>query len=134
MPKRIDAIIRTNLIKFRAAKRYPQRHIALVLSITQPSYNQMETGHTRISASQLYVLAKFYDVAVQLFYVEDAKLNDDYERLSEANKALQEQILNYQTITDFYIKRIKELESKGMRKRKKRRLPMGGRPPANGQR
>ncbi|MBK1442599.1 helix-turn-helix transcriptional regulator [Parapedobacter sp. ISTM3] len=112
MPKRVDAIIRTNLIKFRAEKRYSQREVALVLSISQPSYNQMETGHTRVAASQLYVLAKFYDVPVQLFFVEDAKLNDDYQRLSDENRTLQEQITSYQAVMDFYYKRVKELETK----------------------
>ncbi|MFC3197317.1 helix-turn-helix domain-containing protein, partial [Parapedobacter deserti] len=126
--------IRTNLIRFRAEKRYSQREIAQVLSISQPSYNQMETGHTRVAASQLYALANFYGISVQLFYVENPTLNGDCERLSEAKKALQEQVAIYQAAMEIYQRRFKELESRKLNREAKRSLLKIGRTVKNAKR
>lgn len=71
MENHLDAIISKNLMKIRVERNYTQLQIANVLRIKQPSYNRIECGRTRVSATHLWVLAAFYDVSLLMFYVEN---------------------------------------------------------------
>jgi len=71
MIQKIRDIICANLVRIRVSRRYSQREISSVLSIKQPSYRNIEMGHTLISAAQLAVLANFYRLPVALFYQND---------------------------------------------------------------
>ena len=46
-----------------------QADIAKVINTTQQQYSKMETGKADISGEKLVLLAKFYDVSVEIFLV-----------------------------------------------------------------
>ncbi|MFC7526928.1 helix-turn-helix domain-containing protein [Parapedobacter sp. GCM10030251] len=100
----------------RVSRRYSQREISSVLSIKQPSYGNIERGHTLVSAAQLAILADFYRVPVALFYQSDTVPGSDLFQESRLHEQLCEQIKDYKTMLEIYQKRIEELEAKVTRK------------------
>jgi len=116
MIQKIRDIICANLVRMRVSRRYSQREISSVLSIKQPSYGNIERGHTLISAAQLAVLANFYRLPVALFYQEDMALGTDLSHAVAQYERLCEQVKNYKTTLEIYQKRIDELDAKVKRK------------------
>ncbi len=77
MENHLNAIISKNLMRIRIARKYTQGQIADALQIKQPSYNKMENGRTRINAEQLWILATFYRVSMEIFFLENAEASDN---------------------------------------------------------
>lgn len=71
MMKKNDDKIAYNLRKHRIGNRYSQANIAQVLSISQASYNRIESGKVKLSLSKAKLLAEFYKVRLHQFVLED---------------------------------------------------------------
>jgi len=112
MKNDIYTIICKNLIRVRILNRYSQQQIAEVLSITQPSYNCIEAGKTKIKVSQLHLLAKFYKIAVDEVFLENPNFTNDYVLLRNENDDLHRQIAFEKGIREILMLRNKELEER----------------------
>ena len=64
MNTQINEILICNLRRLRHKHRYSQQDIAAVLSISQPSYNRIESGKTELRLAFIYKLARFYNVFI----------------------------------------------------------------------
>jgi hypothetical protein len=76
----------------------------------------MEDGTTIINASQLGVLADFYDLPIEFFYRQYAVFSADSYRTRTQYEQLHEQLNRSNLLLDVYHKRITELEAKVVRK------------------
>lgn len=112
MVKKLKNTIATNLMRIRMARRYSQREMAAVLDIKQPSYRDLEIGHTQINAVQLAILADFYHVPIQLFYQSDMLRDTTCLESESPNSPTEESQLQYKKQLETYAKRITELEGK----------------------
>ena len=74
--KEIDSLIGQRLRAIRLKRGHTQRDLGEVLDVTFQQIQKFERGENRISGSQLYTLARFFNVPIStLFPPLAAKLN-----------------------------------------------------------
>jgi transcriptional regulator with XRE-family HTH domain len=64
----VDLHVGERLKSFRLRYGISASEIAALLSVSQRQIQRFEAGHKRISASQLFMLARHFDVTVAAFF------------------------------------------------------------------
>lgn len=62
--------VQDNIKKVRTAKGVTQRALANYLGITEMSYSRLENQNERVDSIQLYKIAKFLNVDLDIFFNE----------------------------------------------------------------
>ena len=68
MPRPVDIHVGKRLKAFRVQERLSPADLAKLLLVSPRRIERFETGHKRLSASHLFVLAKLFDVPVAAFF------------------------------------------------------------------
>lgn len=72
MVKKIDNLdirIGHNLRKLRKFNKLTQKEVGYILNVSAQQITKYETGKNRISASNLYKLADYYNKEINLFFI-----------------------------------------------------------------
>lgn len=125
-------ILSSNLVRIRIRNRYSQREIADELGIAQSSYNRMEAGISKLSALQLYTLAKFYRILIDELFDPKAEFDGSKARLEEDLALIGEQLIREKVMYRLILNRNSELEDKIKRRDKKIDSLIKDKPPGEG--
>lgn len=83
---RVDRHVGTRLAQLRIAAGLSQAQLSYIGSVSYQQIQKYESGRNRISASKLYVFARYFDVSVDSFYPEgQAEAKDDPRLLRVKN-------------------------------------------------
>ncbi len=119
MKRELNETLSRNIVRMRIQNRYSQREIADQLGIAQSSYNRIESGISKLSAVQVFILARFYQVLVDELFDPNANFEESGLKMAEKLETMAEQQAREKILYNVVMSRNLELEEKIKRRDKK---------------